>query len=54
VKILTVVLFLTGAIVPSSAVAPTPTKVAGNSKQGKKWFIAQQSGACHLMVAAPR
>jgi mono/diheme cytochrome c family protein len=51
IKIRTAALFLTAAIVASSAVAATP-KVVGNAKNGKKWFTAQQCGACHLMAAA--
>ena len=45
-------LFLTAAIVASSAVAATPTKVVGDVKNGKKWFVAQQCGSCHMMAAA--
>ncbi len=51
-KALTVALFLLAAIVASSAVAATPTKIVGNVKNGKKWFNAQQCGACHMMAAA--
>jgi mono/diheme cytochrome c family protein len=37
----------------ASAVATTPKpKILGNAKNGRKLFIAQQCGSCHLMGAA--
>jgi mono/diheme cytochrome c family protein len=37
----------------ASAFATTPKpKIAGNAKTGRKIFIAQQCGSCHLMGAA--
>ena len=52
-KTLTVVaLLLAAATLVSSAVAATPTKIVGNVKNGKRWFVAQQCGACHMMAAA--
>ncbi len=34
------------------AIAASPVKVLGNAKTGRKLFIAQQCGSCHLMGAA--
>jgi mono/diheme cytochrome c family protein len=37
----------------ASALAATPKpKLAGNAKNGRKLFIAQSCGSCHLMAAA--
>ena len=54
-KTLTVVALLAAAAAAtlvSSAVAATPTKIVGNVKNGKRWFVAQQCGSCHMMAAA--
>ncbi|HEX4519491.1 MAG TPA: cytochrome c [Gaiellaceae bacterium] len=41
------------AIACTSAAATTPKpKILGNAKNGRKLFIAQQCGSCHLMGAA--
>jgi mono/diheme cytochrome c family protein len=46
-------LFAVAPFVCANALATAPKpKIVGNTKTGKKLFVAQSCGSCHLMAAA--